>query len=222
MTVYSLAVLLLIASVVSYGEGKPRRVPSNIFYVKKTVGEPWPKPQSIQTTPDQWAVHPATFHFIVNATGQTCDLLTSALDRYFRLIFFPKTYLSHILHPTRQIDPADLKPKKSLSDLEDVPFLKRLNVYVKQPCERYPNLESDESCKRTTRPLSCTRQSTFSRSFLPQDSLRIDGESGQLSSVTLWGALRGLETFSHIVYTDDLLGVSICARTGSPVVICRL
>ena len=161
---YSLTILLLIVSVVSHGEAKPRRVPPNIFYIKQTVGEPWPKPQSIQPTPDQLAVHPAAFHFIVNATGQTCDLLTSALDRYFRLIFFPKTYLSHILHPARRIDPVEFKLKKSLSDLEDTPLLKRLNVYVKQPCERYPNLESDESCERTRRPLSFTRDLKFSHS----------------------------------------------------------
>jgi hypothetical protein len=142
----SFTVLFFLFAVISLSHGGRSRPSVDAFYVEASVGEPWPKPQSIQTTAQQLAVHPAAFHFLVNATGQTCDLLTSALDRYYKLIFFPQTYLNHILHPGSVNDENKDVPKKSLEDLRDTPMLKRLNIYVQQPCDQYPSLESNESC----------------------------------------------------------------------------
>jgi hypothetical protein len=39
------------------------------------------------------------------------------------------------------------------------------------------------------------------------DTLTITGDNGMLESVSVWGAIRGLETFSQIIYEDDQLGV---------------
>ena len=143
----SFTVLFLLLAVISHTHGKRPRSPLEESSVGVTVGEVWPKPQSVQTGSQQIAVHPDAFHFLVNATGQTCDLLTNALDRYFRLIFYPQTYLNYVLNPKSAKD--EMKPtlKKSLADLRDAPILKRLNVYVQQPCDQYPSLESNESCK---------------------------------------------------------------------------
>jgi hypothetical protein len=142
-----LAVLLFLFAVVSHSDAKPPRGPSNVFYVQPSVGEPWPKPQSVQTTAQQFAIHPAVFHFLVNSTSQTCDLLTSALDRYYRLIFFPQTYLNYILNPGSVNNQTEYTPKINLAGLR-APLLERLNVYIQQPCDQYPSLESNESCKR--------------------------------------------------------------------------
>ncbi|CAF1594959.1 unnamed protein product, partial [Adineta steineri] len=81
-------ILLFLSAVISYSHGKQPRGSLNIFDVKPTVGQPWPKPQTIKTTSQQYAVHPSAFHFMVNSTSQSCDLLTSAFDRYYRIIFF--------------------------------------------------------------------------------------------------------------------------------------
>ena len=146
----SLIFSLLVLVAISASDGKRPRAPIDMFYVVPTVGQPWPKPQAMQITQEQYAVHPAAFHFLVNSTSQTCDLLTSAFDRYYRLIFFPQDYMNYVLN--RDVpSQAKVKPwKKSLADLHDVPLLKRLNVQVQQPCEQWPTLESDESCKSAT------------------------------------------------------------------------
>jgi hypothetical protein len=144
----SFIVLLLLFVVISHAHGKRPRPSLNASYVEPSVGEPWPKPQSIQTTAQQFAVHPDAFHFMVNSTSQTCDILTSALDRYFRLIFFPQSYLNYILRPQSAENEIKQTPKKSLADLCDTPILKRLNVYIQQPCDQYPTLESNESCNK--------------------------------------------------------------------------
>ena len=142
----SIAILYFLAVIVSSHGRRPR--PSlNIFHVEPSVGQPWPKPQSMQSTPQQFAVHPSAFHFMINSTSQTCDTLTSAFDRYYRLIFFPQTYFDYILNPASATDDKNDKPKKSLADLHDATILKRLNIHMQQPCEKYPTLESDESCK---------------------------------------------------------------------------
>ncbi|CAF1064636.1 unnamed protein product [Rotaria magnacalcarata] len=187
---HSSALLLVLLTVVSHSHGKRPRDPLNSFYVQATVGYPWPQPQAIHTTPQQYGVHPAAFHFLVNQTSQTCDLLTSALDRYYKLIFYPYSYLNYILDPESVIDEIKDKPKKTLFDLRDTPLLKRLNVYIQEPCERYPTLESDESY-----------------------TLTVTSDSAMLEAVSIWGAIRGLETFSHLIYPDDNLGLAINQTT---------
>ncbi|CAF1287035.1 unnamed protein product [Rotaria sordida] len=182
----SLTVLLILLAMISHSHGKRPRHSLNSFYIEPTVGQPWPKPQSIRTTFEQYALHPAAFHFLVNSTSQTCDLLTSAFDRYYKLIFYPSSYLNYILNPKSTDNEIKYKPKKSLHDLCDVTLLKRLNVHIQEPCEQYPALESDESY-----------------------TLTINGDNGMLESVSIWGAIRGLETFSHIVYPDENLGLAI-------------
>jgi hypothetical protein len=39
--------------------------------------------------------------------------------------------------------------------------------------------------------------------------LTINADNGMLESVSIWGAIRGLETFSQIIYNDDNLGVNL-------------
>lgn len=143
----SLICLVFVLLAVGLSHGKRPRIPIDIFYVEPTVGQPWPKPQTMQISQQQIAIHPEAFHFFVNSTSQTCDLLTSALDRYYRLTFFPQDYLDSILEPEVERKVKKTKLKKTLDEIRDAPLLKRLNVHIQQPCDQYPSLESDESCK---------------------------------------------------------------------------
>ncbi|UJR33671.1 hypothetical protein I4U23_021103 [Adineta vaga] len=181
----SIVVLFLIV-LVAFTNGKRPRSPLNMFYIEPTSGQPWPKPQSMKITAQQFAVHPAAFHFMVNSTSQTCDTLTSAFDRYYKLIFFPQTYFDSILKPESPIDEKNQKSTKTLDELRDATLLKRLNIHVQQPCEQYLTLESDESY-----------------------TLTINADNAMLESVSIWGALRGLETFSQLIYNDDDLGFAV-------------
>ncbi|CAF1646697.1 unnamed protein product [Rotaria magnacalcarata] len=160
--------------------------------IKPTVGEPWPKPQSIQTTSTRFAVHPATFYFLTNETSQQCDLLRNAFDRYYKIIFFPQTYMLHLTDPLL----ADIKIRhlketlRNVSDLGDVTLLKRLIVNIEQPCEEWPSLESNESY-----------------------TLVVKREHALLDAASIWGALRGLETFSQLIYPDSDLQFTINETT---------
>ena len=147
-----LLVLVIVYHVESSARIRGRRGLVHDVRVEPTMGEPWPKPQSIQTTGRQFAIHPDTFHFRISNTSQSCDLLTGAFVRYYRAIFYPKTYLPHIL---RQPDEPDQSPmnetrwRKSLSDLGDTPLLGDLFVHLQQPCDQWPSLESNESCEES-------------------------------------------------------------------------
>lgn len=118
----------------------------NNIRIQPTIGEPWPKPQSIQSTTQRFAIHPSAFRFRVNETSQTCDLLTGAFDRYYRAIFYPSSYLSYILRSPFPLA-KNVTLRKNLADLGDLPLLEDLNVFIQQPCDKWPNLESNESCK---------------------------------------------------------------------------
>lgn len=153
----SLVLILFVVIVESYSSVRNhgRRGLLNTIRIQPTAGEPWPKPQSIQTTFQQFAVLPDKFHFLINETSQSCDILTNAFIRYYKAIFFPQTYLSYVLGSSFSWNTNDynrrprVNIRKNLSHIVDVPLLESLNVHVQQLCDQWPSLESNESCKKT-------------------------------------------------------------------------
>ncbi|KAL5244270.1 hypothetical protein ACI65C_011680 [Semiaphis heraclei] len=82
------------------------------------------------------------------------------------------------------------KQHNSLSTKFIVGKLDVLNVKMTNPCENYPSLNMDEKYE-----------------------IKIKNSSGLLSASSIWGILRGLETFSQLVYleTDGSTFVIRCA-----------
>ena len=189
----------------SYVQSRARQGSFSTIRIQPTIGEVWPKPQSIQTTGQRFALRPDTFQFRTNETSRSCDLLTSAFDRYYRAIFFPNTYSSYILRsPSSSTDNPVLR--RSMLKQGSVPLLKTLYVNVQQPCDQWPTLESNESCNR----MISTK--TASASVCNLDSLVVNNDGAALSAVSVWAALRGLETFSQLVYEDEDFLVQITFR----------
>ena len=70
------------------------------------------------------------------ASKVRCDILDSAFQRYFSIIFFGK--------PQQAVDRPHPRPAKRVLSGSVVG---ELDVQVNEPCPDYPTLESDESCK---------------------------------------------------------------------------
>ena len=51
----------------------------------QTLGQPWPMPQSFKQTADALMLNSLTFKFTIS--GQDCDIIRSAMDRYYQLTF---------------------------------------------------------------------------------------------------------------------------------------
>ncbi|KAA0717167.1 Beta-hexosaminidase subunit beta [Triplophysa tibetana] len=86
-----------------------------------------------------------------------------------------RRYFEYIFGEVRKQDKS--RTRASKSDLVE------LQVWISSAdpqCDGYPNLKSDESYE-----------------------LSVDQPSAVLKAPTVWGALRGLETFSQLIYEDD-------------------
>ena len=110
----------------------------------KSPGQPWPLPQSMITGTNIYSIDARAFSFQYAETSQTCDILTNAFNRYYKIIFLPQNY--DIIENKNFVKKVKTNKKPKTENLFDG-NLKRLVVNVQQPCEDYPNLDSDESCK---------------------------------------------------------------------------
>ena len=116
----------------------------NISYtppIQFSTGSPWPMPASMVTTNGSQVVKAMLFRF--QATKYSCDILESAFVRYFDIIFYGQpSYREHSGDDVSRVE----KHKNQPLQFEPV-GLTSLNVAVQQPCEKWPSLEMDESCK---------------------------------------------------------------------------
>nr|XP_034325789.1 beta-hexosaminidase subunit beta isoform X4 [Crassostrea gigas] len=142
----------IVGLVFSNGEYRERETVS----VTASNGMPWPMPQQYSSTSDTFTINRNAFKF--RATGQSCDILSSAFFRYQTIIF---GFREEVLK---------FHPKFKAGSLTE------LDVNVKNKCDQYPYLGMDESY-----------------------NLTISSSGATLNSNSVWGALRGIETFSQLV-----------------------
>ena len=116
---------------------------------------------------------------MVYSNMESCDIIASAIERYQPLFFPPKLDM--------QQPPAD--GDKVLQSLT-------LTLRGDTQCPKYIQLDSDESCEYH-------RHSSRISPSLRVDTLTIAREIATVEASTVWGLLRGLETFSQLIYIDE-------------------
>lgn len=162
-------------------------------WVQPTHGEPWPMPNHRHVTDKFYLLRASTFQ--LNVVGKTCDIVADAVERY-KAIILAEARIAKISsqgHARSQI-----RDNTTITDT-----LNTLNIHLREPCEKdgnhWPYLGMDESYK-----LNINETSTV-----------------DLYAKTVWGILRGLETFSQLLIpTGD--GSNLKIRCQSIVDFARL
>lgn len=147
--------------------------------VLATKGEIWPKPKAQTTGETFYTVRPKVLKFEV-VTNFTCEILEKAIKRYLRIISSTKDRRKHnrskSRHGTSHINTMSWQTDALYEGNLDLVKIRLMNA-----CEQYPSLQMDESY-----------------------SLSLNDQIGIIESKSIWGILRGLESFSQmLVLTED-------------------
>ncbi|KAK1160952.1 beta-hexosaminidase subunit alpha-like [Acipenser oxyrinchus oxyrinchus] len=138
----------------------------------------WPLPQSLSSSAERYPLSPREFNFLYgkgSAVQPGCTVLDTAFKRYFRITFSGYSGGKPL---TVNKQPGCVSPDGLWCGSAPLAALV-VNVH-KGGCDGFPDLNSREDYK-----------------------LSIADGLGSLSAVSVWGALRGLETFSQLVYQDQ-------------------
>nr|XP_037275222.1 beta-hexosaminidase subunit alpha-like [Rhipicephalus microplus] len=146
---------------------------SRLWVVSPSRGEAWPRPMNQTTSDHLILLNPNTFDFVFAGPSGGCDIAHRALKRYRHKLLFRGCAAP------RGFDGGQRRvPPRSAVDGVPVAVLNSLLVRLNGPCERIPHHDMDESY-----------------------TLQLTADSGSLLTAnSVWGLLRGLETFSQIVY----------------------
>ncbi|XP_055295128.1 beta-hexosaminidase subunit beta-like [Sitodiplosis mosellana] len=147
--------------------------------VKATIGEIWPKPFQQTSSDDFFIVRPSLLKFEIQS--ETCDILTEAIRRYQRII---KSLLKRGIHSQRHAHhgPNIVEhPNPEFRNNSNLAgFLDEITINLKNPCEREPHPQMTETYQ-----------------------LNIANASAYLESESIWGILRGLESFSQLLVVSS-------------------
>jgi hexosaminidase len=146
--------------------------------IKPTKGDVWPKPQEQETSENYLVLRPHTFSFKGPANIGCPDFLNAAFTRYW-------TIIASLPSQRGQLSEVGRQPQKKFREVDDnfVGYLDSLNVELTGACANeavQPDLGDNEKY-----------------------ILTINSEGSTLSASTIWGVLRGLETFSQLVYLEE-------------------
>uniref|UniRef100_A0AAR5Q2S4 beta-N-acetylhexosaminidase n=1 Tax=Dendroctonus ponderosae TaxID=77166 RepID=A0AAR5Q2S4_DENPD len=138
-----------------------------------TKGAVWPKPQEQELFETFFTINPAAFKFVVDSS--TCNILYNAVRRYEEIISNQR--LSKLKKKqSKHIVAAPDDDDRYLGQIDQV------QISLNEICDdtSYPAFQADESY-----------------------SLNIAIEESTITARTVWGVLRGLETFSQLLYTGE-------------------
>ncbi|VDN56865.1 unnamed protein product [Dracunculus medinensis] len=151
---------------------------------KKTYGAIWPLPQNIQNSSKIWSIDPKNFKI---ESDYQCDIITNAIDRYTKRLF-------PISNKRLKISKLKQNPQNALGAAKDQLGALHINILIACP-SGFPPYNMDESYE-----LDVTQK----KAILSANEVRFTS--------IVWGALRGLESFSHMVYYNKTSGYQIRAE----------
>ena len=138
----------------------------------------WPQPLAVATGSSTAVVTPRD-GLIVHSSGCCASLLAEAIDRYHRIIFWvPASGALPYLRVRTPGGRTDARPPE-LCDASDAAPFGTLRIVVEEAEESPLQLGVDESY-----------------------SLSLTDRGGTLTAPSVWGALRGLESFAQLIQWD--------------------
>ncbi|RZC35144.1 beta-hexosaminidase subunit alpha-like [Asbolus verrucosus] len=145
-----------------------------------TKGEVWPKPQQQQKSSDYLVIRPHIFSFKVPNDVGCPDFLDDALIRYWRII----SSTASLERRGRLQEVGKPSHKKFWhSDANFVGYLDSLKIDLSGECQ-------DEDVRPDFGDVE-------------NYTLTVTTKEATLSAPSIWGFLRGLETFSQLIYLEE-------------------
>ncbi|UYV75455.1 HEXB [Cordylochernes scorpioides] len=134
----------------------------------------WPKPQQLKITEDLLPIDVANFKITSNL--KNCKILTRAIARYHRR-YFDERCGSGTMQPPQFPPPLD----------SNITAINTLNIVITdRKCPMYPPSQTSEFYTLEVGPVE-----------VPESNKIV------LGAMTVWGALRGLETLSQAIIQDN-------------------
>ncbi|XP_067658068.1 beta-hexosaminidase subunit beta-like [Haliotis asinina] len=151
-----------------------------------SIGAPWPLPRRYARNEKKvFKVDEGSFKFVIK--NHSCDTIELAIERFRNHIVEDAVEdLYDNLQNAENTNINDPQIKYESDVYKQAPELKEVEIIINRPCVKYPSLDMDESYR-----------------------LVIKDSSKRIVANEVWGALRGLETFSQLVWrgTDRKLYV---------------
>ncbi|XP_075977690.1 beta-hexosaminidase subunit beta-like [Anticarsia gemmatalis] len=138
-----------------------------------TKGEVWPRPHQQEKHTKYFNLVPSVFKF--TETGKSCKILKTAIERYSDVL---RTTQNIAWRHSRRIWKHD-HGRPNITDVRFLGHIEELQINLSEPCEEYPHFDMEERYM-----LNVSTVST-------------------LNSDSIWGILRGMETFVQLFYMSD-------------------
>lgn len=152
----------------------------------------WPQPKLIESSDTVYTINPSTFK-ITKTTTEPCEVLDAAIQRYRNITLLDRCQSIGTLSD-------DLRPSQVSSRQRSSGKITQVKVTVAGDCEKWP---SDGMIESYT--LQIPKSGT---------------NDIHLTSPSVWGILRGLESLSQLIYPSDstngLFMVNAANVTDSP------